>query len=209
MNRALTDEPERDPSRRPIAPRYSPMWQLVMARLREFLREPEAVFWVYGFPIVMVVALGIAFRNKPVETITVDIVDNGTAATWAASTLAADERFATNRARVRHRDELRPLILERSRQWQKTALLKACEDNGVPAGPINSIAETFDDPQVKARGLRLDLADRDGNAIPTVRMPVVFSQTPLAYERPSPRLGEHTDEILAELESLEAKRKSA
>ncbi len=123
--------------------------------------------------------------------------------------LAADERFATNRARVRHRDELRPLILERSRQWQKTALLKACEDNGVPAGPINSIAETFDDPQVKARGLRLDLADRDGNAIPTVRMPVVFSQTPLAYERPSPRLGEHTDEILAELESLEAKRKSA
>ena len=60
MNRALTDEPERDPSRRPIAPRYSPMWQLVMARLREFLREPEAVFWVYGFPIVMVVALGIA-----------------------------------------------------------------------------------------------------------------------------------------------------
>ncbi len=123
--------------------------------------------------------------------------------------LAADERFATNRARVRHRDELRPLILERSRRWQKTALLKACEDNGVPAGPINSIAETFDDPQVKARGLRLDLADRDGNAIPTVRMPVVFSQTPLAYERPSPRLGEHTDEILAELESLEAKRKSA
>lgn len=123
--------------------------------------------------------------------------------------LADDERFVTNRARVRHRDELRPRILERSRTWQKAALLKACEDNGVPAGPINSIAETFDDPQVRARGLRLDLADRDGNAIPTVRMPVVFSQTPLAYERPSPRLGEHTDEILAELESLEAKRKSA
>ena len=73
--------------------RYSPMWQLVIARLREFLREPEAVFWVYGFPIVMVVALGIAFRNKPVETITVDVVDNGTSATWATSVLTADERF--------------------------------------------------------------------------------------------------------------------
>jgi ABC-type multidrug transport system permease subunit len=73
--------------------RYSPMWQLVIVRLREFLREPEAVFWVYGFPIVMVVALGIAFRNKPVEVITVDVVDNGPLATWAQSALSADERF--------------------------------------------------------------------------------------------------------------------
>jgi ABC-type multidrug transport system permease subunit len=73
--------------------RYSPMWQLVIARLREFLREPEAVFWVYGFPIVMVVALGIAFRNKQVESITVDVVDNGVSATWAHSALVADERF--------------------------------------------------------------------------------------------------------------------
>src|SRR5437660_12511115 len=51
----------------------SPLAQLVLARLREFYREPEAVFWVYGFPILMVVALGIAFRNKPVERITVDV----------------------------------------------------------------------------------------------------------------------------------------
>lgn len=93
MNRALPDEPQGLQAPCQVAPRYSPMWQLVMVRLREFIREPEAVFWVYGFPIVMVVALGIAFRNKPVETITVDIVDNGTSATWAASTLAADERF--------------------------------------------------------------------------------------------------------------------
>lgn len=122
---------------------------------------------------------------------------------------AADERFATNRSRVKHREALRPLILECSRQWAKAALLKACEENGVPAGPINSIAETFDDPQVKARGMRLDLADRDGNLIPGVRTPIVFSETPLVYEHPSPRLGEHTDEILAELESIEAERKSA
>ena len=77
--------------------RYSPMWQLVASRLREFLREPEAVFWVYGFPIVMVVALGIAFRNKPVETITADIVDNGAPADWAVGALAADGRFKTEK----------------------------------------------------------------------------------------------------------------
>jgi ABC-type multidrug transport system permease subunit len=75
--------------------RYSPMWQLVIARLREFLREPEAVFWVYGFPIVMVVALGIAFRNKPVEIITVDVVSDGAAADWAIKALSGDERFKT------------------------------------------------------------------------------------------------------------------
>jgi ABC-type multidrug transport system permease subunit len=53
---------------------YSPLAQLVLARLREFYREPEAVFWVYGFPIVMIVLLGIAFRNKPIEKVNVDIV---------------------------------------------------------------------------------------------------------------------------------------
>ncbi|HEY2147973.1 MAG TPA: ABC transporter permease, partial [Pirellulales bacterium] len=56
--------------------RYWPLGQLIIARLREFYREPEAIFWVYGFPIVMVVLLGVAFRNKPVDQVRVDIVDN-------------------------------------------------------------------------------------------------------------------------------------
>jgi ABC-2 type transport system permease protein len=59
--------------------RYYPLWQLVLARVREFYREPEAVFWVYGFPILMVVLLGIAFRNKPVEKISVDVVQGSRA----------------------------------------------------------------------------------------------------------------------------------
>ncbi|HEV3417517.1 MAG TPA: hypothetical protein VG056_11905, partial [Pirellulales bacterium] len=58
------------------SPRYWPLGQLIVARLREFYREPEAVFWVYGFPILMVVLLGIAFRNKPVQQVKVDIVKN-------------------------------------------------------------------------------------------------------------------------------------
>ncbi|HEY7327573.1 MAG TPA: ABC transporter permease [Gemmataceae bacterium] len=57
--------------------RHWPLAQLMLARLREFYREPEAIFWVYGFPILMVVALGIAFRNKPVEFIVVDIQKDG------------------------------------------------------------------------------------------------------------------------------------
>jgi ABC-type polysaccharide/polyol phosphate export permease len=75
--------------------RYSPLGQLVLARLREFFREPEALFWVYGFPIVIVVALGIAFRNKPVERITVDLQKRpGAEATLekAKEALARDEK---------------------------------------------------------------------------------------------------------------------
>ncbi|HZZ73784.1 MAG TPA: ABC transporter permease [Pirellulales bacterium] len=65
--------------------KYSPLGQLVLARLREFYREPEAVFWVYGFPIVMIALLGIAFRNQPVERVTVDVQ----AGAWAEPTKAA------------------------------------------------------------------------------------------------------------------------
>ncbi|MBI1916448.1 MAG: ABC transporter permease [Planctomycetes bacterium] len=57
------------------ARRYWPLGQLVLARLREFWREPEAVFWVYGFPVLMTVVLGIAFRNKPVERVHVDVAE--------------------------------------------------------------------------------------------------------------------------------------
>jgi ABC-2 type transport system permease protein len=58
--------------------RYSPLGQLILARLREFYRQPEAIFWVYGFPILIIVALGIAFRNRHVERITVDIQEGPT-----------------------------------------------------------------------------------------------------------------------------------
>jgi ABC-type multidrug transport system permease subunit len=71
---------------------YSPLGQLILARLREFLRQPEAIFWVYGFPILMVVALGIAFRNKPVENITVD-VEEGPHADQIKKDLQTDAKF--------------------------------------------------------------------------------------------------------------------
>ena len=62
----------------------------------------------------------------------------------------------------------------------------------MPASPINTIGQMFADPQVVARGMRLDLDDGHGNTLPSVRAPMLMSKTPLAYERPSPRLGEHT-----------------
>ena len=78
----------------------------------------------------------------------------------------------------------------------------------MPAGPINTIAEMFGDPQIKARGLRVDLEAADGTVIPSVRSPIVLSETPLRYERPSPGLGEHTTAVLAELDSIEMKGKN-
>jgi ABC-type multidrug transport system permease subunit len=73
--------------------RHWPLAQLVLARVREFYREPEAIFWVYGFPILMVVALGVAFRNQPVEQISVDIERVAEAGENTAAKLSKDSHF--------------------------------------------------------------------------------------------------------------------
>lgn len=114
--------------------------------------------------------------------------------------LPDDERFATNAARVANRESLRPAMVAALARQERETLLASLEAAGVPASPINTIGEMFDDPQTVARGMRLDLDDGHGNALPSVRAPMVMSATPLRYDRPSPRLGEHTAEILAELE---------
>lgn len=117
--------------------------------------------------------------------------------------IAEDERYATNKARVSHKLEVRQIVSTETLKWMKRDLLTACESNAVPAGPINSIEEMFADPQVQARGLRIDLEAADGTVIPGVRTPIVLSETPLRYNRPSPRLGEHQAEVLAELDDIE------
>ncbi|WP_336056827.1 CaiB/BaiF CoA transferase family protein [Nitratireductor sp. CH_MIT9313-5] len=115
------------------------------------------------------------------------------------SDLANDPRFSTNPARVTNREALRKVVEKRLVAWEKQKLLAELEANAVPASPINTIAEAFDDPQAKARGMKLELDDGHGNKLPSVRAPMVMSGTPLSYERPSPRLGEHTAEILREI----------
>ncbi|ESX10130.1 CoA transferase [Mesorhizobium sp. M0179] len=114
--------------------------------------------------------------------------------------LSANPDFATNPARVANRVKLREHMIETLKNWDRDPLLAKLEAAGVPASPINNIGQMFADPQTIARGMRLALDDGHGNSLPSVRAPMVMSGTPLVYERPSPRLGEHTDEILAELE---------
>ncbi|UCI34140.1 CaiB/BaiF CoA transferase family protein [Mesorhizobium sp. B4-1-4] len=117
--------------------------------------------------------------------------------------LPANPDFATNPARVANRVKLRERIVEALKSLDRDPLLAKLEAASVPASPINTIGQMFADPQTIARGMRLDLDDGHGNLLPSVRAPMVMSGTPLVYERPSPRLGEHTKEILAELERSE------
>jgi len=114
--------------------------------------------------------------------------------------LPSNPDFATNPARVANRTKLREHMIDALKAFDRDPLLAKLEAASVPASPINTIGQMFADPQTIARGMRLDLDDGQGNLLPSVRAPMVMSGTPLVYERPSPRLGEHTDEILAELE---------
>ncbi|RVB73759.1 MULTISPECIES: CaiB/BaiF CoA-transferase family protein [unclassified Mesorhizobium] len=114
--------------------------------------------------------------------------------------LPSNPDFATNPARVTNRAKLREHMIDALKTFDRDPLLTKLEAASVPASPINTIGEMFADPQTIARGMRLDLDDGHGNLLPSVRAPMVMSGTPLVYERPSPRLGEHTEEILAELE---------
>jgi crotonobetainyl-CoA:carnitine CoA-transferase CaiB-like acyl-CoA transferase len=108
--------------------------------------------------------------------------------------LADDPDFATNPARVRNRTTLEPRLSALTAAWEKARLLSACEDAGVPAGPINDMAEVFADPQIVARGM---VSTVDG--IPAVRAPITLSGAEIPADRPSPRLNEHGDGIRHEL----------
>ncbi|RBI86273.1 CoA transferase [Rhodosalinus halophilus] len=99
--------------------------------------------------------------------------------------LAEAPDYATNADRVTRRASLFEALSAATRSWAKADLLAACEAEGVPAGPINDMAEVFADPQVQARGMQVTL---DG--VPGVRSPFRFSDAELRLERPSPRLGE-------------------
>jgi crotonobetainyl-CoA:carnitine CoA-transferase CaiB-like acyl-CoA transferase len=105
--------------------------------------------------------------------------------------MASDVRFVTNADRVTNRAEMTALITAATKGWAKAELLAACEAAGVPAGPINNLAEVFADPQVVARGMQIA-----PEGLPGVRSPMTFSGAELALERPAPRLGQHQDEVL-------------
>mgnify|MGYP006277171743 CR=1 FL=1 len=99
--------------------------------------------------------------------------------------LADDPALATNADRMARRDTLLAALEAATRGWAKADLLAACEGAGVPAGPINDMAEVFADPQVVARGLRIA-----PEGVPGVRTPIRFSGADLVLDRAAPRLGE-------------------
>lgn len=115
-----------------------------------------------------------------------------------AGALARDPRFAANAARVQHRAELDRELERLLRPWPAAELLAVLESAGVPAAPINDLAQVFADQQVRHRGLRLDIPRSGGGNVPSVASPIRFADDPARPLRAPPRLGEHTDEILRE-----------
>ncbi|WP_131110579.1 CaiB/BaiF CoA transferase family protein [Sulfuricystis thermophila] len=112
---------------------------------------------------------------------------------------ATDARFATNAARVDHRDVLIPLIRQATVTKTTDEWIARLEAAKVPCGPINDLARVFADPQVVHRRLRLDLERPEGGTVPQVANPLKLSTTPVDYRRAPPALGADTDAILAEL----------
>ena len=115
--------------------------------------------------------------------------------------MARDERYTTNAARVVNRETLIPRLFELTAKLSKAELAEKFEAVGVPAGPINDLAEVFANPQVIARGMRIDRPHpaAKGGSIPGVRSPITINGYRAAAERPQPMVGEHTEEVLREI----------
>ncbi len=109
---------------------------------------------------------------------------------------ALDERFATNPQRVKHRAELIALIHRASVTRSTSEWIAAMEAAGVPCGPINTLDKVFADPQVQARGVRIEMPHELSGTVPLVANPIRMSGSPVQYQRPPPTLGQHTGEVL-------------
>ena len=102
-----------------------------------------------------------------------------------------NDKFKTNPARLENRDELLNLIEGKTIYFSSTTLLTKCENYGVPAGPINTLEDVFNDPQILHRGMKIDL---DG--VPSVKNPIIFSDMEMSYDSPSPNLGDSNKKFL-------------
>jgi len=102
-----------------------------------------------------------------------------------------NNKFKTNPARLENRNELLDLIERKTINFSSAALLTKCENYGVPAGPINTLQEVFNNPQILHRGMKIDL-----EGVPSVKNPIIFSDMEMSYDSPSPNLGDSNKKFL-------------
>ena len=112
--------------------------------------------------------------------------------------LAHDPRFSTNPERVRHRAELDPLLQKMVLKKTKKEWIELLDTANVPCGPINNFKEVFENEQVIARQIKMEMPHPTAGKVNLVRSPMRLSETPVVENRPPPLLGEHTLEILQE-----------
>ena len=110
--------------------------------------------------------------------------------------LARDARFATNSKRVENREAITSLLAEIFARRTTQEWCNALEAAGVPNGPINNLKQVFEEPQVIARGMKIELEHSLAGKVPLIASPMKFSGTPLEHKAPPPTLGQHTDEVL-------------
>jgi crotonobetainyl-CoA:carnitine CoA-transferase CaiB-like acyl-CoA transferase len=116
--------------------------------------------------------------------------------------LIVDPRFANSRARLVNRDEIERIVQDLVRAFAGGALIDRLVARGVPAGPVNTIKDIFEDPFVEARGT-VHRFEREGVEVPSVAFPGKLGETPARFDRPPPRLGEHSTEILSDWLALD------
>jgi len=123
--------------------------------------------------------------------------------------LASDPKYVTIAQRNAHRDELIPKLAAVLRQWSSAEWIEKLEAANVPCGPINTIDKVFADPQVRSRGMRVDLPHPRAGTLPSIANPVRFATAPIEYTHAPPVLGQHTDEVLEELLGMDADARAA
>ncbi|HKB54762.1 MAG TPA: CaiB/BaiF CoA-transferase family protein, partial [Ramlibacter sp.] len=113
--------------------------------------------------------------------------------------LARDERWQRVTGRITGRAELIPELARTMLTRSVAEWVARLEAAGVPCGPINDYRQVFEHPQVKHRGLRVDMPQPDGTSVATIASPLRLAATPVRYDRPPPRLGDSTDTVLADV----------
>jgi crotonobetainyl-CoA:carnitine CoA-transferase CaiB-like acyl-CoA transferase len=118
--------------------------------------------------------------------------------------LARDPRFSTNSKRVENREAITALLAgifakRTTRDW-----CNALESAGVPNGPINNLQQVFEEPQVAARGMKIELEHAVAGKVPLIASPMKFSETKLEFRNPPPVLGQHTDDVLSGVLGMDA-----